>query len=285
MNRVDISLFKDQEAIKTWYISETIDGVTSDYDLTLKTVVIKVFDRQDPPVLIQQLSPSNRGLGFVTFTLGLTITSSNVPVDYIIYEDLGGELKNLSYGTLSFLPLANYIAFREMVTNEIPGNMVIPESFITIKSFEWRLLLQNAIEPNILDEDVQNELAWPTLVNFLIAKLVVNDYITKQLKQLLGSSTESDQSTGTGVKRIETGPAVTEFHDSMKSLGDLLKVGSNGQTPLDSLKKDICILAGKLRINLPHICGELSNRPVIPIKVERELPLTTEEFLNKYYTS
>ena len=282
-SRKDLLAFKGQKLTQTWYIDQVVDGVIIPYDLTGKTVALKLFDRADPANEVYSKDPVSLGDGFGTFELLKVETESNEILDYQVIETIGADTQLLAYGTLTFVNPAKYIPFRDIVTNETPGGLTIPENYITIKAFEWRLFLQNAVEPAISDEDVSNEAAWPTLVNILIAKLVVHDYISKSLKGLLAKNDANDEANAAGVKKIETGPSNAEFFDSVNSMANFLKVDSNGNTPLNTLAVEICQLAKRLEIYLP-ICKNMHTDPIVYLRAGRPEVLDEIAILTKYYS-
>lgn len=286
VDRLDYIAFYAKDLLKTLYIKQNINDVITPYDLTGKTVELRVYDRSNPAVLLYTLDPDSVGEGFAIFNFSIANTTQDSPVDTILIEDLGVEGEQiLQYGSINFVDLTKQvIPFKDMVSSETPGNMVIPDAYINYKSYEWRLFLKNSLTPPIADVDLNNENAWPIEVNFLIAKLIVFNYIEKQLKQFLGSSTSADQQTGAGIKKIETSPANVEYYDTLNSLAGFFKVDKNGQSPMMAMMGlDICLLAGKLRINLPQICGPLSESPIMPIIAKNNTCISPAKFfLNRF---
>jgi hypothetical protein len=270
MANKSFTVYKGHQVTKTFYINQTINGVTTPYDMTALTIVLDVYDRQPIPVLLYSLSPFNRGLGFCTFVFSAAQTNLPEPHDSFIIEDKVGINQILSYGTISPVDIHNYIPFADILAAESVEGLVIPDTFSSVKSYEWRLFLQNALVQPIADADVNNETAWPPLANFLIAKLVVHSFIMNLIRNAQGSSlSASFEGVAPNVKKIETGPANAEFHDTSRSLSDMLKPNAQGKSGFDILKSELCTLAGKLRVSIPDICGLLPESPIIPIKVER----------------
>ena len=205
--KLDFSSLRGLTLTKIFQISEVSAGVIVPYDTTGKTLYLRVYDRADPPVLQYQLPSASLGVGYASFNFSAVQTDIADNVDYLIVEDANPQPEiQLKYGAISFVPLTGYLPFIDMVRNETPGGVYIPDSFVSIKSLEWRLYLQKAFEPNIADVDITNEQAWPVLVNFLIAKLVVYDYLVKAIKSLLAKTSSADQSNAASLKKIETGP-------------------------------------------------------------------------------
>lgn len=274
------TVFKGHQTTKTFYINQTINSVIGPYDMSLKTLVLQAFDRSPVPVLLYTISPSNRGLGFVTFIISALQTDLATPVDYFIIEDPSGIARVLSYGSLTAVNIHKYIPFNDILSAESPEGLVIPDNFASVKSYSWRLFLQNSVDPHIEDVDVNDETAWPPLFNFLIAKLTVYSYIMNLIESgLVGGLSSGFAGANTGIKKVETGPSNVEYHDSSKNLIDLLKTNSKGESSLDSMKRELCDLANKLRVNLPEICGPLNEGPIIPIKAPRICKPSTDSYL------
>lgn len=265
VTKIDFSSYRGLNASKTWTVKEVSGGNIIPYNMTLKDITLQVLDRSDPPVLLYELTPTVKGNGTITFSFNATQTNQSSLVDYLMVETPLTTPTTIAYGTINFLPIGQSIPFSEIILNEIPPGVVIPESFITIKAYEWRLFLQNSITPSIPDADVQNEAAWPFLVNLLIAKLIIHDFLTKALKSNL---TGTDGTGGSGnLKKLETGPANAEWYDTFSSMGDMLTVDKNGNSILTALAWDICELASRLSIYL-KLCGPASNIPIIPVRAE-----------------
>jgi hypothetical protein len=267
--KLDFSSLRGLSLTKIFQVSENLNGVVLPYDTTGKTIYLRVYDRATPPVLQYQLNSASLGVGYVSYNFSNVQTDLNSPLDYLIVEDANPQPEILlKYGAITFVPLTNYLPFIDMVRNETPGGVVIPDSYISIKSLEWRLYLQKAFEPNIADADISNEVAWPTLINFLLAKLVVYDYLVKSIKSLLARTSATDQANGASVKKIETGPSNAEFFDSFNSLADFLRPDKNGNTSLSTLAQDICQLAKRVDIFLP-MCNNADDQAAMPMKAER----------------
>lgn len=178
------------------------------------------------------------------------------------------------------------------IQDEKPVNLIITQDKQNNRVRYWRHYLQTLIDPNILDADLDDESKWPFLVNVLMAKLVIYDCILLEYKNLAVTATGSsgdvdDPSPGTGpVKKIETGPTNAEWYDGSDVLSNMFKPNTQGQTTMDGLQQDLCMLAKRVRIYLP-ICGKLNEGPIIPIKAEMD-PLegnTVHDILNRYNIS
>lgn len=273
-------MYKGFELVRTFKVYNIVDGVTVPYDLTSKTVVLDVYSQATVPVLLFSITPSAKGLGFCTCTFTKVNTDQLLPCDYYIVEDKVGINKLLIYGLATPVNVQKFIAFSEMVANESVEGLVIPESFIETKSYEWRLFLQNALTEKILDADIANEAAWPTLANFLIAKLVVYSFIMNLIRNSPATSlSSSSEAVTANVKKIETGPSNTEFYDTGANIADMMKPNAQGKSAFDALKSELCNIAGKLRVSIPDICGYLPESPVIPIKVGRPDQIDVIDYL------
>jgi len=141
---------------------------------------------------------------------------------------------------------------------------------------------QNYLQPlvfipyKVKAEDINNELAWPGLVNTLIALLVSYDLTSilanRAMNRLLtGISDNSLQPGGEndGVKKINTGPTEVEFQDasddSINNAKIISSIISGKDGSIASIKTSICILSHRLRIYLPGLCEKLSSHVILPV--------------------
>lgn len=191
------------------------------------------------------------------------------------------------------------IAVSEHVKTTLKGsiynliNRYIPKSLLDTMSTEdkevyinkWQLYLQPLVNHEVPIEEYSNELYYEALENQLIMELAVYDLIYSSIYNLLlstGSSLENLITGGNGgeddgegrIKQITTGPTEVQFYDSLsESMSSLYKTYTQVTQPgglLDELKKNICMLAGRLDIYLP-ICTQVNN-PVVPSVSNRRLP-------------
>ena len=131
----------------------------------------------------------------------------------------------------------------------------------------WRRFLQGAFE--ITDANLNIESAWPTLVNALLAKLVVYDALDLAAKgsfvQFLGGSyTDATTVGGGGLKAVETGPTRVEYYDTASSAKQAFSSSMGNMSMFDAIKQSLCGLAKYLEVKVP-MC-EASN-PIIAPKV------------------
>lgn len=279
ITRTDFVSPFNQRAIKTWYINQVIQGASSPYSLIGKTIVLEAFDRQNPEQLVFSISPTDQGLGYAVFEFTPLQASQLTLLDYRITE--APDIL-LAYGTINFVDLTNYIPFRDILTQETPPGITIPEGFVNVSAYYWRSLFKSFSNSALTLSDVHQEATWPNLYNFLIAKLVVYSFIEKSLKAFLAQGGD-DASGGNSanVKSIETGPTKVEYHDSMKSLADLLKTNAQGDNALNHLREDICSLCGTLGVHI-GFCKQ-GKTPIIPKVQGAPLDPNAIEILTKYY--
>lgn len=277
VKKVDFSYFRGLALVKISTINEVVSGVVQPYDMTGKTINLLMYDRSDTPVLLYTL-PGTVGIGTVSFTFTNIQTDLADLSDFQIIEDPSTLLQ---YGSANFTLAQDYVPFADIVTNETPPGLVIPDSYITLKNMEWRAFLQKAITPPIADVDMYNESAWPQLMNILIAKLIVFDYILKSLKSFLVNNTLGDQGNGANIKKITTGPSDVEFFDPFAGLAKFFTQTKYG-SPLDDMATDLCQLAQRLVVYLP-ICKNQNTDPTIPLKASYPRHSSYRSFLLKTY--
>lgn len=164
------------------------------------------------------------------------------------------------------------LSIEQLVRFELPAGITFDENNFAALKYKWQLHLQPLTTPKILDSDVMDETKWPTLVNVLIAKLIVYDMVVKaaQSSLILGSQSSSSSSEGGStargpVKSIETGPTKVEFLPASEAIKQLFGNGTFEGSPFGIFMQSICALASRLRIKLA-MCGKLAQGPVGPIK-------------------
>lgn len=160
------------------------------------------------------------------------------------------------------------LSIEQMVRFELPAGVSFDDNAFEALKYKWQLHLQPLTNPKIPTEDVMDETKWPTLVNVLIAKLIVYDMIVKaaQSSLILGSSSSSSSSSGGGtargaIKTIETGPTKVEFLPGSESIKQLFGNGNMQGSPFGIFVQSLCALASRLRIKL-YICQPLSQGPI-----------------------
>jgi hypothetical protein len=95
------------------------------------------------------------------------------------------------------------------------------------------------------------------------------------------SGTTTTTSAG-GLRSLQEGPSKAEWYNSSETITNILKSGTNGVSPFDQLRQDICTLAARLRISLP-LCAALPVPTIIPLKSSCRCIPNPETFL-KYLT-
>lgn len=276
VKKVDFTNIRGLVLTKLFSVTEVVAGVIGPYNMTLKTINLEMRDRANPPNLLYTILGVS-GNGTVAFTFTNLQTDLAEIADFQIIET---PAILLQYGSANFTLAQDYVPFIDLVANEQPPGLAIPVSYTTLKAMEWRIYLQKAITPPILDIDIQNEAAWPFLINTLIAKLVVFDFILKSVKSLMVNSIASDLG-GANIKKITTGPTDVEYLDVFASLIKFLTSGAHG-SPLDNLAIDICQLAKRVRVYLP-LCNNPNTDPIIPLKAGRPNRPTLSEYLLKNF--
>jgi len=268
-SQIDLSLVKNEAFEYKWEDIEYDD--LSEIDLTTSQVLLSVFDKSNPPIL--QFNPTllTKGLGFASFSFLAADCDISGPFDYVIQDITNPDAPiDLVHGVFTFVDPNLIIPFTDIMASEIPPNITIPQSFIDTVQIKWRAIFLSKSGNSALVNATQNDPStWPMIYNFLIAKLVVYEFIERNLKSLVG---------GDLVKKITTGPSDVEFVDPEK----ILKA-HGGVEAVDALKSDICEIASTLTVYLT-ICGKRTI-PFIPEK--QGLPQLHRRFIlpviSRYY--
>lgn len=182
-------------------------------------------------------------------------------------------------------------------------NSYIPESLLPYLSDvdkqvyieKWQLYLQPLVcRPNgeeIPYYEYNNELAYEALENQLIMELAAYDFLTVGILNMMRSVSdmiENESSSTEGstegtdpnnpnqrVKAITTGPTEVQFYEGLSgdTASSLAKTITGALQPgglVDTLKANLCMLAGRLCIYLP-IC-DMPRRVTVPRVVNRRVP-------------
>jgi PKD repeat protein len=173
----------------------------------------------------------------------------------------------------------------EIIATERPSVILQNIDYETQRIKYWQLHLQILITPNISDAFVFDETKWPTMVNVLIAYLVIHDLIMKAAKESIASSLQVNtgvESAAGGVKSIETGPSKVEWYDVSNTISQVFKSGGVGTKSIfEQLNESICTIASRYRIKLP-MCKALSSTIIVPQKVGRKTPPDINSILKSY---
>jgi hypothetical protein len=249
---IDFQLIKDKDKSKVFLFTNS-DG--SIYSMTGSTAICKVYIDPQTPTEITCTVDATLGRIIVPF-LALH-TSALGLFEYVIEETkTGNVIVPLIKGNITVI---NYTPFSETIEaylrSELPGSVTLTEDFRNQKIIYWRKLLQTAF--SISDANLNIESAWPTLVNALIAKLVVYDALMLATKgsflAFLGGDYTSSTEAGGPVKKIETGPSNVEFYSTADGLKSMLQLNAQGVSPLDTLTSDLCGLSNYLGVKL-YMC-------------------------------
>lgn len=147
------------------------------------------------------------------------------------------------------------MTIKELVLAECPGNILpVPDIYYDELQKKWQLFLQSSL--NISDTDVNDETKWPPLANYLIAKLIIWDFIL--IAQRKSISNSSGNSKGP-VKKIQTGPSIVEWADLSSYWASIAKSGI-----VDNIREEMCMFAIKLGIRL-YLCPNIKKTKIFII--------------------
>lgn len=269
---IDLVLIKDREEVKTFAIT-TIAG---------DTAILKVYKTIDVDL------PGVIAGGNITFTFDSSVNSELGVFEYdIIISHTVGPDTFPQRGNITYLTAEDFTTQIPTLIKAESLGINVDSSFETQSIMYWKYYLQPQF--NILDTDVLLDSTWPILVRFLIAKLVVHDYIVGLMKGSVaasfGSTSETGETTITpgSLKKLETGPANAEWYNGNESLTKLLQIGGSGKSAFDQLRIDICQLAHRVRALIP-MCGPLNTTTIIPIKGAAPCSPNLNDLLTKYYS-
>jgi len=258
---IDFKLIKDKIESKVFKFTNADESV---YDMTDSTAVCKFYKAPTPPVEITCNIDVPNGKITIPFTAAHADTLGTY--EYIVEEDVGGggTILPLVKGNIEVL---DYVPFSESIEaylrSELPANLTLTPDYRNQRIMYWRRILQAAFE--ISDADINKESVWPTLVNALLAKLVVYDALMLSasgafIQFLGGDYTDTTTIGGGGVKSVETGPARVEYFDTATSAKNAFASSSGDLSMFEALKQGLCGLANYLKVKLPMCDGN-----VIPI--------------------
>ena len=199
----------------------------------------------------------------------------------VVFVAVGADGPSSKILTIDVL-YSQQITIEQYLVAYMPIGLTIVDSVKDILKRNWQINISELTNPAIPESDVFNELAWPILVNSLLAKLIIRDAYMKAAAGALvlamgtGTSTGNTQTLSSGAKKsIETGPTKVEWHDASSLIKSYMNAGATKSGSLfDMITSDICSLSSRLRIQLPF-CDRLKHSPIVPIKVvpEKHLPL------------
>lgn len=281
MNAQELSfnLNKGDNITKVFLLTETNNDIETPYDMSTSTLRLEIQDNEGN--ILHTISGTGDNLGQATFTFTSTHTDTVGDYQYKVYEDVGSGDALLLFGDLDII-LQSPNSLDSLIDNEVPSIYPLDETYKESRKTYWRLFLQDAAD--ILDADIEDWTKWPTLYNFLIAKLVTYDAMMKEAKKglMLTAGANGDPNSSNGqIKKVETGPAMVEFAETGLGLSYLFRSSSSGDRPFDVLVQDICGLSNKLGLYL-NICPK-KKTPIVPGVVGRVSNPDTEVTLLKWY--
>lgn len=261
VKEIDYKLIKDKAESKVFTFTNADDTV---YDMTDSTAECKFYKDSSPTTIGCNIDVAN---GKITIPFLAIHTDINGIFEFILEEDVGGAgtILPLVKGNITVL---DYTPFSETIqaylNSELPANITLTENYRNQRIFYWRRLLQAAFE--ISDGNINIEEKWPTLVNALLAKLVVYDAMMLASRgsffAFLGGDYTSSTDLGGPVSKVVTGPSTVEFHSTSKALNEMFQPGSSGVSMLDVMLVDLCGLSHHLGVKVPMCTGK--HIPITP---------------------
>jgi PKD repeat protein len=198
------------------------------------------------------------------------------------YTDADGETQSYSadivVNTLAHTHLTGsiYNLIDAYIPEELATEMAIKDKQVFIN--KWQLYIHPLVNHHIPLEEYSNELYYEGLENQLIMELAVWDYLNTWLYNILARtgaflsniatlSEEADDnsvhSRGDRIKQITTGPTEVQYYDKIsESYASLYSTYYKALQPggvIDSIKKNLCMLAERLEIFLP-ICNRVGEK-------------------------
>jgi hypothetical protein len=152
--------------------------------------------------------------------------------------------------------MAFNLTLSQLVEEQLPAGFTVSAGYLEHRLMVNQLMIYEAAgltkEDAYTWENYPDE--WKLLLGYLVVYDVLNRIITGAFITSVGDVTQVGDESGEGggsVKKIVTGPTEVEFHDTNKSLGDLMKslMGEGGI--FTQFLMMACGLASKLGIQLP----------------------------------
>ena len=215
---------------------------------------------------------------YIVFSINRKSGSDDITVSATMTSQDGKE----EFSTNVIVDVDKY-TIDDLIAADMPqGLSIVPETKL-IWIDKWQEFISLLVSPPIKPVDIHNYIAYPALVNNLIAKLVVYDAFMKaaqgamvlMMQTASGSGPEyqskfeqmsEDSGEGHGQeKSIETGPAKVEWYDVANSIDAFFKngAGEDGTSVFDILRRQICALAARLKIKL-WMCPKEPMPTIIP---------------------
>jgi len=262
IKEIDFNLVKDKVEDKVFILTNDDNTV---YNMTGSTVVCKFYKAPTPPIDITCDIHLVNGTITIPFTAVHADALGNY--EYIVEETKSdSSVISLVKGNIIIL---DYVPFSETIEayfrSELPANLTLTPDYRNQRIFYWRRILQTAFE--ITDANLNIETAWPTLVNALLAKLVVYDALmlsaSGSFAAFLGGDYTDSTTAGAGaVKSVETGPVRVEYFDAASSAKNAFVSSAGGISMFETLKQGLCGLANYLKVKIPMCDGNIM--PIAP---------------------
>jgi len=263
VKEIDFQLIEDKAESKVFRFTNA-DGTV--YDMTDSTAQCHLYLVVGTPTSFACTIDVVTGKITVPFT---AVHSDNTGTfEYIIEETkVTTDVIPLVKGQVIVVPYTPFSETLEAYLNsEMPANLVLSMDYRNQRIMYWRRVLQEAFE--IADADLNIESEWPTLVNALIAKLVVYDAMMMAARgsfiQFMGGSYQDTASVSGGgaVKSVETGPARVEYYDAAASAKSAFSASSGHPSMFEALMDSTCGLASQLHVKLSMCPG--NKVPIAP---------------------
>lgn len=263
IKEIDFKLIKGKIENKVFTLTNADDTI---YDMIDSTAKCLFYDTSTPTEIecdIDELT------GKITVPFTATHSANQGIFEYIIEETkITAEIIPLVKGNIT---VSVYVPFSESIeaylNSELPANLTLVEDYRNQRIFYWRRILQNAFY--ISEININVETAWPTLVNALLAKLVVYDALELAARgsfiQFMGGSYNDPNIAGGGgggVKSVETSPTKVEYYDASAAAKNAFTASAGGLSMFDVLKESLCGLAGYLKVKVPMCKGIYV--PIVP---------------------
>lgn len=150
----------------------------------------------------------------------------------------------------------------ELVLNFMPPGIDVQSILPQLPDliFKWQLFLAVLVDFEIEENNINNELYWPALHNYLIAQLCTYDIILSLAQRyLVNMGIQDSTQAGLEIKSIKTGPAEAEWFQGSETWSEIFK----NEGFFDRLIEQICNLSHRLRVTL-EICRNLDHNTKVP---------------------
>lgn len=220
-------------------------------------VVLKLYKDNENPLTI--VGVKNIPNSTVEFTFDPVTHNNELGRWEYVIEDNKTDSSVIKIGHGNYA-VSEYTGFSSSVLSflhtELPTNIQLTANFINQRLMYWRLILQDAFE--ITDANLSQDSAWPTLVNAMLAKLVVYDALDQASRgaymQFIGYQNNQATPQGT-IKKVETGPTSVEHFDISTAVKNALYAPQGGKSFFEVITESLCGLANRLKVKLPMCSG------------------------------